>query len=185
MPAVGKRYILGGRGKGYLSAAGPQFRFIVFLLLVLFAYTLLLKVFQKMAEIVQLTVFLPISLIALLIFIGMVGMLYSHRFVGPLHRIRASLERMAEGEHSICLRLRESDDPLLKELVSKIILLCEHSRSSHVLIQEGARDLFSAITVLQNMIDRGANSSEIVTQFNDIDRKRARLEDAIKAQGAS
>ena len=69
MLMTGKRHVL-GRGKGHLSAAGPQYRFIIFLLIVLGAYTFLLKVFQKLAEIVQLPVFLPIALITLLFFIG-------------------------------------------------------------------------------------------------------------------
>ena len=71
MPKTGKRQIM-GRGKGYLNAAGPQYRFIVFLILLLFAYTFLLRVFQKLAEIVQFPIFLPIALVTLLIFIGIV-----------------------------------------------------------------------------------------------------------------
>jgi hypothetical protein len=80
---MGKRIIL-GRGKGYISAAGPQYRFIVFLIFILVAYTLLLRVFQKLAEILQLPVFLPISLVTLLVFIGIIATLYSHKFVGPM-----------------------------------------------------------------------------------------------------
>ncbi len=74
------------RGKNHLiSFSGSQLRFIIFLILLLISYTVLLRVFQKIAEIVQLPIFLPIALISLLIFIGIVGILYSRRrFVGPL-----------------------------------------------------------------------------------------------------
>ena len=144
MTKIGKRIIL-GRGKGYISAAGPQYRFIVFLIFILVAYTLLLRVFQKLAEILQLPIFLPISLVTLLIFIGIVGTLYSHKFVGPMTRIRRALDQMAEGEVTICLRLRETDDPMLKDIVKSISRLCEHTRNEHVLVRDRARDLFNAV----------------------------------------
>jgi methyl-accepting chemotaxis protein len=182
MPMTGKRHLL-RRGKGYLSAAGPQYRFILFLLLILGAYTFLLKVFQKLAEIVQLPVFLPIALFTLLFFIGVAGTMYSHSFVGPLRRIRRALEHLAEGDTNISLRLRDSDDPMLKELVKTISQLCDSSRSSHALIRETAGDLFKDIDELRQKVHQGAASTEIQQHLERLNTRRDLLEKAIKSSG--
>ncbi len=171
-----------GRGKGYISAAGPQYRFIVFLIFILVAYTLLLRVFQKLSEILQLPIFLPISLITLLIFIGIIGTLYSHKFVGPMARIRRALDQMAEGDSSICLRLRETDDPMLKDIVRSISRLCEHTRNEHTLIKEQSQDLISAIQALRDEARKGGTSGEqIEKHFAGILKKQELLEQTIKS----
>jgi hypothetical protein len=171
-----------GRGKGYLlNVAGPQARFIIFLIFLLFAYTLLLRVFQKLAQIVQLPVFLPLSLISLLVFIGIVGTLYSHKFVGPMLRIQRAIEHLAGGDTSICLRLRATDDPMLQDLVKAISLLCEHSRNNHTIIEDTARDLFSEIQALQEKIRQGADGAEIQKQLEDVRNKQELLDTAIKS----
>ena len=182
MPTSGKRHLL-SRGKGYLSSAGPQYRFILFLLVVLGIYTFLLKVFQKLAEIVQLPVFLPIALITLLFFFGVAGTMYSHTFLGPLRRIRRALEHLAEGDTNISLRLRDSDDPMLKDLVQTISQLCDNSRSSHALIREAARDLFAGIDALQKKVQQGADRSEIQQHIEGLRTTRDLLEKAIKSFG--
>jgi len=180
MPMTGKRHLL-SRGKGHLSAAGQQYRFIVFLLIVLGAYTILLKVFQKLAEIVQLPVFLPIALITLLFFVGIVGTMYSHTFIGPLQRIRKLLEHLAEGDTNVSLRLRDSDDPVLKDLGKAVSRLCDHSRSSHVLIRETAQDLFAAIEALREKVGQGADRDEIQKHVEGLRTTRELLEKAINA----
>jgi hypothetical protein len=180
MPTTGKRHLL-SRGKGYLSSAGPQYRFILFLLVVLGVYTILLKVFQKLAEIVQLPVFLPIALITLLFFIGVAGTMYSHSFVGPLRRIRRALEHLAVGDTNISLRLRDSDDPMLKELVKTISQLCNSSRCSNALIRETAEDLFADIEALQQKIQQGADPGEIKKHVEGMRTKQELLNNAIKS----
>jgi hypothetical protein len=182
MPTTGKRQ-LWGRGKGYLSAAGSQYRFIVFLLLVLGAYTFLLKVFQKLAEVVQLPVFFSIALLALLFFVGAVGTLYSHTFVGPMQRIRRVLEHLTQGETNVCLRLRDSDDPMLKDLVKTVTRLCDHSRSSHTLIQETAKDLCADVESLHEKIEKGAGKEDIQKHVEGMRAKQDLLEKAIKVFG--
>ena len=172
-----------GKGRGYLSAAGPQYRFIIFLIFLLIAYTILLRVFQKLAEIVQLPVFLPVSLVTLLFFIGIVGILYSHTFVGPIVRIRRALDRLAEGDTSVTLRLRESDDPMLKELVESISRLCEHSHNSHVLFQDAANELSREIAALQDSVNRGADHAEIKKHLESLRKKQELLDKAIKGSG--
>ncbi|MCK9420790.1 MAG: DUF4175 domain-containing protein [Nitrospirae bacterium] len=180
MPTTGKRQLL-GRGKGHLSAADPQYRFIIFLLVVLGAYTFLLKVFQKLAEILQLPVFLPVALVTLLFFVGIVGTMYSHTFVGPMQRIRRILEQLVEGETNISLRLRGSDDPMLKDLGKAVSRLCDHSRSSHALIRETAQDLFAAIEALREKVRQGAALEEIQKHVEDLRATQELLEKAIKA----
>ncbi len=180
MPTTGKRHSL-SRGKSHLSAAGPQLRFIIFLLVVLGAYTFLLKVFQKLAEIVQLSVFFPIALITLLFFVGIVGTMYSHTFIGPLQRIRRMLEHLAEGDSNVSLRLRDSDDPILKDLGKAVTRLCDHSRSSHALIRETARELFAGIEALKEKVRQGADSEEIQKHIEGLRTTQDILENAIKA----
>ncbi len=182
MQKTGKR-MFGDRSRGYLHATGPQFRFILFLILLLISYTVLLRVFQKLAEIVQLPIFLPISLIALLIFIGIGGILYSHTFVGPIIRIRKTLEHMVEGDTASSLRRRDSADPMLKELVNMITLVCENNRTSHSLIRHASQELFSEINALQNSIHRGVDKVEIQKHFDEIHKKQEILEQAMKAFG--
>ncbi len=166
-----------------MHASGPQLRFTLFLIFLLICYTILLRVFQKLAEIVQLPVFLPISLVTLLIFIGIGGILYSHTFVGPLSRIRRALEHMAEGEMNVSLRLRESDDPMLKDLVQAILQVCEHNRDSCSLIQMTARDLSREIAALQECIHSGADTSEVQKHLDSLCKKRDVLDKAIKSFG--
>jgi methyl-accepting chemotaxis protein len=177
-----KRSVL-GRGKGYLNAAGPQSRFILFLIFVLMAYTLLLRVFQKLAEILQLPLFLPISLLSLLVFIGVVGTVYSHSFVGPLVRIRKAVDKLAQGDISVSIRLRESDDPMLKELVDAITRLGEHLRNSHALTQASAQDLLTGVLALREAAAQGADSAELEKLFSLVLKKQELLEKAVQSLG--
>jgi len=170
-----------GKGKGYLSEAGAQYRFIIFLIVILGVYTFLLKVFQKLAEIVQLPVFLPVALITLLFFIGIAGSMYSHRFLGPMTRIRKALDHLADGDTNISLRLRESDDPTLKELVKTITRLCEQSRNSQALMHETAKDLFDELERLREKIQQGADAAEIRAIVDGLLSKRDLLEKAVKS----
>jgi uncharacterized membrane protein len=181
MSKTGKKYILGGRGKVYYHGGGPQIRFILFLILLLISYTVLLRVFQKLAEFVEFPLFIPISLVTLLLFIGIVGILYSHTFVGPIIRIRNALEQMAEGERNLHLRLRESDDPMLKDLVKTVSRLCANSRNSRVLVQEAAEDLFKDLAALQDSIHGGAEKAQVQKQLDGVREKQELLDKAIKA----
>ncbi len=180
MTETGKRLIL-SKNKGYLNAAGPQARFIVFLLIVLIVFTIILRIFQKLAEILQLPVFLPLSLITLLVFIGLAGTIYSHKFVGPMARIRRAIEHLADGDVSISLRLRESDDPMLKDLVKAIGRLAEHSRNTHSLIHDSAQELFADLAALQEKIRQGADKAEIQKQLETIRNKQELLDKAIRS----
>jgi signal transduction histidine kinase len=171
------------RGKGVLSATGPQARFILFLIFVLVAYTLLLRIFQKLAAIVDLPVFLPIALMTLLAFIGISGTLYSHRFIGPIMRIRRTLEQVARGDCSVTLRLRDSDDPVLKDLVDTIGQICERSRHSHQFVQDAARDLSVALAALQDGIAEGLPTQDLQRQMESIRQKQAMLEKAVQSLG--
>ncbi len=171
------------RGKGILSATGPQSRFILFLIFVLVFYTLLLRIFQKLAAIVELPVFLPIALVTLLAFIGLSGTLYSHRFVGPMVRIRKTLERVAAGDCAVTLRLRDADDPMLKDLVSTIRHLCERTRHSHRMVQESARELSGDLAALQENIRKGASADVLIKQAEAIQKKQTALDKAVQSLG--
>ena len=170
-----------GRGKGYLNAAVPQSRFIIFLLLVLGTYTLLLKIFHKLAESVQFPVFFLIALTTLMLFIGIAGTLYSHTFVGPLLRIRRTLEHLADGDANVSLRLRDSDDPALKALVTSITRLCEQSRKTHAQLQDAARDLIADIDALREKAGRGADRADLQKDIEHLRAKQDLLEKAINA----
>lgn len=166
-----------------MSVSGPQARFILFIVFLLIAYTLLLRVFQKLALIVELPVFLPIALVTLLLFIGIAGALYSHKFVGPMIRIRRTLERVAAGDCAVTLRLRESDDPMLKELVQTITALCENSRLSHQNVDATARDLLSGLARLRDSINAGAPQTELQQQADALRQQQELFEKALQALG--
>ncbi len=180
MAESGKRLFI-SHGKGYLNAAGPQARFIVFLLTVLIIFTIILRIFQKLAEILQLPVFLPLSLITLLVFIGLAGTIYSHKFVGPMSRIRRAIEHLADGDISISLRLRESDDPMLKDLVKAITRLADHSRNSHALIHDTAQELFADLTILREKVQQGADRAEIQKQLDIVRNRQEELDKAVRS----
>lgn len=180
--ATSKRVVL-AKGKGYFNATGPQARFIIFLIIVLIAFTFLLRVFQKLAEILQLPLFFTISLITLFIFIGIVGTLYSHRFLGPLFRIRRAIEQMREGDLAINLRLRDSDEPLMKELALAIDSLCEEERKGHLLIQDAAAALFNELQTLREKIGAGATAAELKPHAEAVRKKQELLDKAVKTSG--
>jgi nitrogen fixation/metabolism regulation signal transduction histidine kinase len=173
------------RVKGRLIAPGAQMRFILFLTFLLVAYTFLLKFFQKLASMprVNLLIFVPVALVTLLVFIGIAGMLYSHRFVGPLARIRNALDQVARGDCSVSLRLRESDDPVLREVATKIVSLCEHSRNAHHLVREAAQDLLSELVELDEAVRKGAHSGDLQEHQERIHKKKAMLEQAVQSLG--
>lgn len=177
---TGKREFL-AKGKGYLNAAGPQARFIIFLVLVLLFYTIIVRIFQKLAEILQLPLFLPIALVTLFIFLGIVGTLYSHKFLGPLYRIRRAIDQMMAGDLAINLKLRESDEPLLKDLAGSIDTLCEHSRKAHTVIQDAAATLFNEIQTLSEKIERGAGAAELKGQAENVRKKQELLDRAVRS----
>ena len=125
--------------------------------------------------------FLPVALITLLFFIGIVGSLYSHKFVGPLIRIRKALEHLGEGDTNVSLRLRESDDPTLKELVKTITHLCEFSRNRNALIHETAKDLFQEIALLEGKIHQGADKTELQIIIDSLRKKQDLLDTALSS----
>lgn len=172
------------RGKGLLSAVGPQARFIVFLIFLLIGYTFLLKIFQKLTGIVDLPVFLPIALVTLLAFIGIAGTLYSHKFVGPVTRIRKTLEHIANGDCSVTLRLRDSDDPMMKELAQAIARVCERGRHNHRALQEASGELLREVATLTEQVRIGTTGSELEGQIERINAKRMALEQAVKSMGS-
>lgn len=164
------------RGKGILSAAGAQARFIVFLIFLLIGYTFLLKIFQKLTGIVEFALFLPIALVSLLAFIGVSGALYSHKFMGPVARIRRTLEQVADGDCSVTLRLREADDPMMKELAQTVVKLCERGRRDHRELREAMHDLQGDLADLAGRIRAGDNADLMAPLLERIQNKRAALE---------
>ncbi len=175
MSKPSKRFFV-GQGKGYLNAAGSQFRFILFLLLLLACFTLLLLVFQKLAGFMPFFIFLPISLVTIILFIGAAGAIYSHKFSGPVIRIRKTIDRMAEGEVSVSLRLRDGDDPMLKELADAVCRLGEHSRNTHAQIESAVHELFGGLAALREKIHLGAAKAEMQQQIDELREKQEALE---------
>jgi nitrogen fixation/metabolism regulation signal transduction histidine kinase len=171
------------RGKGHLSAPHPQARFILFLIFLLVTYTFLLKLFQKIASIIELPLFVPIALVILLIFIGVAGVVYSHRFVGPLARIRSTLEQVAKGDCSVSLRLRESDDPMLQNIASVVVSLCDHNRNAHNLVREAAQDLFQELTAFEDVMKKGAHPEDLQKHLERVHKKKILFEHAVQSLG--
>jgi nitrogen fixation/metabolism regulation signal transduction histidine kinase len=172
------------RNKEVPGASGYQIRFIVFLIATLVIYTFLLLVFRKLAQIVQLPLFIPISLTLLVVFIGIAGTLYSHKFVGPVLRIRRVLDHIVEGDYAVTLRLRETDDPMMKDLAKTIGHLCEKSRHSCETLQFAAQDIFRDLTLLEEQVRAGATVADLQNTVASIREKKAALERAIRSMGS-
>jgi methyl-accepting chemotaxis protein len=164
-------------------AAAYQARFIVFLLAVLIAYTFLLLVFRKLALIVGLTVFLPIALAVLVVFIGVAGTLYSHKFAGPVVRIRKVLDHIADGDYAVTLRLREADDPMMKDLAQSICRICERSRHSCEAVRFSAQDLIRDLTEIETQVRTNAPAADLQKSLAALQEKKAALERAVKHLG--
>jgi methyl-accepting chemotaxis protein len=171
------------RSREFLSSTGPQARFILFLIFLLIAYTFLIMVFRKLAKIVDLPVFIPIALTTLIAFIVIAGTLYSHRFVGPMVRIRKALEQVAQGDCSVTLRLRDSDDPMLQDLVRTIGGLCEHNRHAHRSVHDAAQGLFTDLAALQESIAKGVQGISLEKQLAAVHQRQATLEKAVQSLG--
>jgi hypothetical protein len=98
-------------------------------------------------------------------------------------RIRRSLEQVAHGDCSVTLRLRDSDDPVMKDLVDTIGNLCELSRRSHLSLQSAAQDLSAELAALREGIGRGASAGEVLKQLDAVQQKQAALEKAVHSLG--
>ncbi|MDP3703461.1 MAG: HAMP domain-containing protein [Candidatus Omnitrophota bacterium] len=122
-----------------------QFRFIRALLLTLLAMTVTVVLgiglalwytlysYELLKEAYIVALFNTVSwtvvmeLIVLVPVIGWVGILLTHRVVGPLVRIRASLSEMAKGNFDVHITLRKGD--ALTELAEDINRLAESLRN--------------------------------------------------------
>jgi hypothetical protein len=96
-------------------------------------------------------------------------------------RIRRTLEHLAAGDCTVTLRLRESDDPMLKDLVQTITVLCENTRISHQNVRDTARDLLSSLAALQDDIRRGAAPEELQKQADLLRSRQELLEKALES----
>ena len=174
-----KRHILSS-GRGYLSAAGPQARFIAFLLAVLVAYTFILLLFRKLAEVLQLPLFFPLSLVILVLFVGVAGTVSSHKFVGPLARLRQAVDQLADGDTAATMRVRDADDPILKDLARSLSRLADHHRHSLAHARSAASDCASAAEALRTAADRGATGEELGTLAAELLERLAQAERAFQ-----
>jgi hypothetical protein len=70
---------------------------------------------------------------------------------------------------------------MLQDLVKAISHLCEHSRNTHTLIEDTAKDLFESLQALQENIRQGTGSAEIQKQLDSVLKKQELLDKAIKS----
>ena len=113
-----------------------QYQFIAIMLMVLllltaaalagvyYALQMTLQIFELLNDPVTVSLFTMVGLcvaMELLIiapFVAWIGVLLTHRVAGPMVRIQAALNRMAEGHHDIHLTLRKGD--ALRELADAV-----------------------------------------------------------------
>jgi hypothetical protein len=88
---------------------------------------------------------------------------------------------MMAGDLAINLKLRESDEPLLKDLAGSIDLLCEQGRKAHTVIQDAAAVLFNEMQTLSEKIERGAGAAELKGQAENVRKKQELLDRAIRS----
>ncbi len=71
---------------------------------------------------------------------------------------------------------------MLKDIVASISRLCELTRNEHILIQDQARDLFSAVQALHDEARKtGACGEQLEKHFADVLKKQEQLEQTIKS----
>jgi hypothetical protein len=83
----------------------------------------------------------------------------------------------------VTLRLRDSDDPMLKDLVRTIGGLCEQSRNSHRSVHEAAQGLFTDLAALQESIAKGEQGVSLEKQLAAVRQRQAALEKAVQSLG--
>jgi hypothetical protein len=83
----------------------------------------------------------------------------------------------------VSLRLRDADDPILKEIVQEITLLCEHNRNAQAVLRESAKDFLQDITALDELVHAGADKKDILKLLETIRKKQAPLDKAINSPG--
>ena len=59
-----------------------------------------------------------INNVLILIVIGIIGLFYSHRVVGPVYRINRDLQRVLDGESEVLVKIRDKDQ--FKDLAGRV-----------------------------------------------------------------
>jgi DNA anti-recombination protein RmuC len=71
---------------------------------------------------------------------------------------------------------------MLKDIVASISRLCEHTRNEHILIQDQARDLFSAVQAFHDEARKsGARGAQFEKSLESILKKQEQLELTFKS----
>jgi hypothetical protein len=99
-------------------------------------------------------------------------------------RIRKVLDQIVGGDYAVTLRLREADDPMMKDLAKTIGRLCEKSRHSCENLQFAAQDIFRDLTSLEEQVRAGATAADLQKTVESLREKKAALERAVKSMGA-
>lgn len=97
-----------------------QGKVTLFIIGILIGYTILLNVFSQLSRSISFSMFFPIVISAIIIFIGLASIFYSHKIAGPLYRLRSVSEKLAAGDLSIRLKFRKGDDPILHEVADHL-----------------------------------------------------------------
>ncbi len=95
-----------------------QGRVILFVIGILIGYTILLNFFSQLSRSVSLSVFFPIVVVIITIFIGLSSIFYSHKIAGPLYRLKNLSTKLAEGDLSTRLKFRKGDDQIFHEVAN-------------------------------------------------------------------
>ncbi len=104
--------------------------------------------------------------------VGVLTMIFAHRFVGPFERLRYELGIILSGDYQRRLNVRKHDDAYVKafvEDVNKVIaLLQENDRCG----AEAQMDIFSALSAIIGKMDDGdPHRKELLSLRNKISKR--------------
>ncbi|MDH4099792.1 MAG: hypothetical protein OEV28_04395 [Nitrospirota bacterium] len=164
------------RRRNFLVDTQMQGRFIVFLIFFLIGYNILTVLLRKLAAQIELPIFVPIYLFVMAVYIGLVGIFYSHRLAGPLFKIRQILGEVARGDLFFNIHCRKENDPVIKDISSSINETVNGFRDSIREIESSSAALGKETSELRGKLwERRNEFPDVMEHIEAIHRKEEEL----------
>lgn len=169
------------RRRNFLVDAQIQGRFVLFLIFFLIGYNILTGLLHKLASQIEFPVFVPIYLAIMALYIGLVGIFYSHKLAGPLYKISQILGEIARGDLFFNIHCRKENDQVIKEISSNLNTTINDFRDSIRGIETAVATLSRETEGLKDKIwCRRHELPEIMQHVDTIREKEKELQELIK-----
>lgn len=169
------------RRRNFLVDTQIQGRFVLFLIFFLIGYNILTKLLQKLATQMDFTIFVPIYLLVMALYIGLIGIFYSHKLAGPLYKINQILGEIARGDLFFNIYCRKENDQVIKDISSSINTTIDDFRDSIRGIESAIAALGRETEGLKDKIwCRRHELPEIMQHVDTLREKEKELQELIK-----